>query len=295
MAVVKSGFRIRISRFRIRLSFDSIMLNLFMLLLAAFTAIPLVYMVSTAFKPLDELFIYPPRYFVRRPTLTNFSNLLISLASSTVPFTRYIFNSFFTTVLTVTGTVMVSGMGAYALSKHKLPGAGLIFSIIIAALMFSSHVTQISSYIVVDGLGLTNTYWALIIPKLAVAYNFFLMKQFLDQFPNELLEAARIDGAKERAIFWKIVMPSLKPAWSTLVVFSFVSNWNDYFSPLIFITSNSMKTLPLALQTIGASGAIARAGAMNAATLLMTAPTIIIFLIMQAKVMETMAHSGIKS
>ncbi|HOJ11418.1 MAG TPA: carbohydrate ABC transporter permease [Clostridiales bacterium] len=295
MAVVKSGVRIKVSKFRVRLSFGSILLNIFMILLAAFTAIPLVYMISTAFKPLDELFIYPPRYFVRRPTLSNFTDLLISLGSSVVPFSRYIFNSLFTATVTVAGTVVVSGMGAYALSKHKLPGAGFIFSVIIAALMFSSHVTQIPSYIVVDKLGLLNSYWALIIPKLAVAYNFFLMKQFLDQFPNELLEASRIDGAKEHTIFWKIVMPSLRPAWSTLVVFSFVANWNDYFSPLVFISSQAMKTLPLALQTIGAAGNIARAGAMNAATLLMTLPTLIIFLVMQAMVMETMAHSGIKA
>jgi len=186
-------------------------------------------------------------------------------------------------------------MGAYALSKRKIPGANAIFSIIIAALMFSPHVTQIPSYIIVDKLKLTNTYWSLIIPKLAVAYNFFLMKQFIDQFPNELLEAAQIDGAKERVIFWKILMPSLKPAWSTLVVFSFVSNWNDYFTPLVYISSQAMKTLPLALQTIGSAADLSRAGAVNAATLLMTAPTVIIFLLMQAKVLETMAYSGIKA
>jgi len=152
---------------------------------------------------------------------------------------------------------------------------------------------------VVNKLGIIDTYFALIIPKLAVAYNFFLMKQFIEQFPNELLESGRIDGAKEWALFWKIVMPSLKPAWSTLVVFSFVSNWNDYFTPLIFTTSEGMKTLPLAMQTISGGGTagvtIARAGATSAAVFLMTVPTIIIFTVMQSRVMETMVHSVIKA
>jgi len=186
-------------------------------------------------------------------------------------------------------------MGAYALEKHKLPGADVIFKIIIGALMFPTHVTQIPTYMVVNKLGLINTYGALIIPKLAVAYNFFLMKQFIEQLPNELLESARIDGATEWVTYWKIVIPSVKPAICTLIVFSFISNWNDYFSPLVFITSEAMKTLPLAIQTIGASTSIARAGAVAAATLITTAPTIIIYLVMQSGVMETMVHSGIKA
>lgn len=287
--------KIRIKR--IKLSPGWITLYIFMLLLVAFTALPLIYMVSTAFKPLDELFIFPPRYLVRRPTLQNFHDLVLTLGSSTVPFMRYLFNSVLVTVVTVLCTVIVSSMGAYGLVKHNPPGAKTFFSFIIAALMFSPHVTQIPRYMVVNALGLVNSYWALIIPHIAVAYNFFLMKQFTEQFPNELLESSRIDGANEWTVYWKIVMPSLTPAWSTLVVFSFVNNWNDYFSPLIYITSQAMKTMPLALQTIaGGSGAssIGRAGAVAASTLLMTLPTIIIFTTMQAKVMETMTYSGIK-
>jgi ABC-type glycerol-3-phosphate transport system permease component len=268
-----------------------------MLLLVAFTALPLVYMVSTAFKPLDELFLFPPRFLVRRPTLQNFSDLVLSLSSSTVPFTRYLFNSLFVTTITVFCTVVVCSMGAYGLVKHNPPGSKVLFSLIIMALMFSHHVTRIPSYMVINKLGMINTYWAMIIPSIAVAYNFFLMKQFIEQFPNELLESARIDGANEWMTFWKIVMPSLTPAWSTLVVFSFVSNWNDYFSPLIYLTSQAMKTMPLALHTIAGGPAvisIGRAGAVAASTFLMTIPTIIIFIIMQARVMETMTYSGIK-
>jgi len=282
--------KIRVRKIKVRSGWIAV--YAFMLLLVAFCALPLIFVVSTALKPLDELFLFPPRYFVMRPTFENFTSLFISLGSSTIPFTRYIFNSVFVTVVTVILTVLVCSMGAYGLVKHKPPGDKILFSLIIAALMFSPHVTQISRYVVVNELGLIDTYWALIIPNIAVAYNFFLMKQFTEQFPNELLEAARIDGSREWRLFWKIVMPALTPAWSTLVVFSFVSNWNDYFSPLVFISSQVMKTVPLVLQSIG--GSIGRAGAVAAATFLMTVPTIIIFLVMQAKVMETMTHSGIK-
>ncbi|MBO9609686.1 MAG: carbohydrate ABC transporter permease [Paenibacillaceae bacterium] len=293
MRAWRNGLRIK----KITFSPGWILLYAFMLLLVTFCALPLVFVVSTAFKPLDELFLFPPRFYVMRPTLDNFSDLVLTFGSATVPFTRYLFNSVFVTVVTVVSTVLVCSAGAYGLVKHNPPGASFLFNLIVAALMFSPHVTQISRYIVVNELGLIDTYWALIIPNVAVAYNFFLMKQFTEQFPSELLESARIDGAREWKVFWKIVMPALTPAWSSLVVFSFVANWNDYFSPLIYTSSQAMKTVPLALQTIAGGPAtvnIGRAGAVAAATFLMTVPTIVVFMSMQARVMETMMHSGIK-
>jgi len=283
------------SKIRRKFSFKWFLLYAFMLALVGFTSLPLIYMVSTAFKPIDELFLFPPKFFVRNPTIENFKSLLMAVSSSTVPFTRYVFNSIFITCINVLGTVLVCSMGSYALVKHKLPGAKIAFKIILGALMFPGHVTQIPNYMVVNTLGLINTYSALIIPKLAVAYNFFLMKQFIEQLPDALIESARLDGANEWCVFWKIVMPSIQPAVATLVVFSFVANWNDYFSPLVFITSEAMKTLPLAIQTIGGSANIARAGATAAATFLTTAPTVIIFVFMQSRVMQTMVHSGIKA
>lgn len=246
--------------------------------------------------PLEELYVYPPRIFVKNPTLQNFYDLFISLDSSDVPFTRYIYNSLIITVATVFLTIVVSSMGAFSLVKYKPDGANAIFTLVLAALMFSNHVTKIPNYMVVNSLGLINSYWALIIPNIAVAYNFFLMKQFCEQIPNELLESARIDGAGEMKIFWQIAMPLLKPAWSTLAVFAFVNNWNDYFSPLIYISDLAKKTLPLALQTLsGGPGVVARAGTVAAATLATTAPTVIVFTIMKGKVMNTMAYSGIKA
>jgi len=291
-----SAFEIINGKFHLNVRW--LLIYIVMLALVAFTALPLIYLVSTAFKPFEELFMFPPRFFVRRPTMKNFADLVISLSGTTVPFTRYIFNSVFITVINVTLTILVSSMGAYAISKHQIPGAGIIFAIVIAALTFPGQVTQIPTYMTVSSLGLLNTYWALIIPHIAVPYNFFLMKQFIDQFPNELLESARMDGANEWKTFWQIVMPAVKPAWATLLVFSFTSNWNDSSTALIYTNKQAMKVLPLALQTIAggaAASSLARAGASAAASFLMTAPTIIIFVTMQSQVMQTMAYSGIKS
>jgi len=281
----------------LHITFAKVALYVIMIALVCFTALPLVYLVSTAFKPMDELFVYPPQFFVRNPTTKNFTDLVVSLGSSTVPFTRYAFNSLVITIVIVACTVMVSCMGAYSLVKLQPPGGKFLFNLILVALMFSPHVTKIPSYMVVNGLGLINTYGALILPNIAVAYNIFLIKQFLEQFPDELLEAARIDGATEMRTFIEMVIPALKPSIATLTVFSFNSNWNDYFSPLIYVTSQAMKTLPLALQTIGGGAAgmsVGRAGAVAASTFLMTAPTIIVFVWKQGQVMETMTHSGIK-
>jgi len=269
-------------------------LYLIIFAMLVFTTLPLIYVVVTAFKPIDELLRFPPTFFVSRPTLNNFSDLVSTLSSSDVPFLRYIFNSLLTTIITVLLSVIICCMGAYGMVKHNVPFSKYLFLIIISALMFSPHVTQISNYMIVNSLGLVDTYFALIIPKIAVAFNFFLIKQFVEQLPDTYLEAARIDGANEVTIFLKIVIPYLKPAIATLTVFSFVNNWNDYFSPLVFITKQQLKTLPLALQSIGDGGNVARAGAMAAATFLMTLPTIIVFSVMQRNVIQTMAHSGIK-
>lgn len=257
-----------------------------------FTMLPLVYLVVTAFKPMDELFIWPPKFYVKRPTLSNFESLLTAMNGFTVPFTRYVFNSLFTTLASVLGTMVVCGMGAYGLSKFRFLGSSLIFSVVIATLMFSPQVTQIPTYMIVSGLHLTDTYWALILPKLPTALYLFLTKQFIDQIPNAYIESARMDGAGEWRCFARIVLPMCRPALLTIVVFSFTAYWNDFFSPMVYTSSEAMKTLPLAIQTIGSG--VMRVGASGAAALLMTVPTILVFLFMQKRVMETMIHSGIK-
>ena len=266
-------------------------------LLAMFTLLPIVYMVSTAFKPLEEMFVYPPRFLVRHPTLRNFAELLLAIDALSVPFVRYAFNSLFVTVVTVTASLILSSMAAYPLAKYpRMPGGKLFFSIVISTLMFAPEVTQIPRYLIVDRLGLIDSYGGLIIPMLAGSYGLFLMKQFMEQLPIELIEAAKIDGASEWKVFWMVVMPLVRPAWITLIIFSFIGTWNDFFTPLIFTRSEQMKTLPLIMSTIGGGpGVVARWGAVAAASLVVTLPTFLIFVLLQRYVMETMAYSGIKS
>lgn len=268
----------------------------FLTLLAAFMILPLVYMVSTAFKPLEEMFLYPPRFFVRNPTWQNYTDLLVAISGLSVPFLRYFFNSLFVTICVTGGSVIVSSMAAYPLAKYpRMPGAKLFFNIVIATLMFAPEVTQIPRYLIVNQFHLIDTYAGLILPLLAGSYGMFLMKQFMENLPAEIIEAAKVDGASEWQIFWKIVMPLVRPAWITLILLSFIGTWNDYFTPLIFTRSEQMKTLPLVLSTLGGGpGIVARTGAVAAASLLVTLPTLLLFIFLQRYVMETMAHSGIK-
>jgi len=266
-------------------------------LLALFTLLPIVYMVSTALKPLEEMFLYPPRFLVRHPTLRNFAELLLAIDALSVPFVRYVFNSLFVAAATVGASLVLSSMAAYPLAKYpRMPGGRLFFAVVISTLMFAPEVTQIPRYLIVDRLNLIDTYAGLIIPSLAGSYGLFLMKQFMEQLPVEMIEAAKMDGASEWAVFWKVVMPLVRPAWITLTIFSFIGTWNDFFTPLIFTRSEQMKTLPLAMSSIGGGpGVVARWGAVAAASLVVTVPTFVIFVLLQRYVMETMSYSGIKS
>ncbi|XID90956.1 carbohydrate ABC transporter permease [Paenibacillaceae bacterium WGS1546] len=278
-----------------RLDWGGVVLYVLLSAMGIVMLTPLVYMVSTAFKPISELFLFPPRFFVMNPTMKNFYTLFAASGSTMVPFSRYIFNSVVVSMAIVAGGVLLSALAAYPLSKHRMPFGKAIFNLVILALMFSPQVTQIPQYIIISQLGLTNTYFALILPYLAYPVGLFLIKQFLDQIPDVLLEAGKMDGAKEWTIFWKIVMPMLKPAWATLSLFIFIAAWNDPWSSAVYTTTEDMKTLPYALTTIsGGANAIATVGTVGAASLLMVVPTIVVFVITQKMVLETMAHSGIK-
>lgn len=263
-----------------------------MIILVLFTSLPLIYMVSTAFKPLRELYLFPPTFFTKQPTLQNFSQLFDTASSGSVPMTRYLFNSIVTTGIMVFLTVIISSMGAYSLEKLKPPGHKIIFKAVIVGLMFVPPVAQIPIYIVMSKLHLLNTYAALILPSLATPMYLFLMKQFMSQVPDSIIESARIDGAGELRIFFGIIMPATKPAWCTVIVFAFCSQWNNSGNSIVYITDQSMKTLPYVLSSIG-SGSASMTGAQAAATLLTTSVTIIIYAIMQKNVLDTMSYAGI--
>lgn len=268
------------------------LLNILMLLcVCAFMLLPFVYAICSAFKPLDELFIFPPRFYVVHPTMDNFHDLIVLMAKSWVPFSRYAFNTVFITAAGVTLHLILASLAAYALAKHSFPGNKLLFGMVVMALMFSGQVTAIPNYLIMSNLNWLDNYLSVIIPAAAAPLGLFLMKQFMDQLPVSILESARIDGAHEFKVFWKIAMPNVKPAWLTLIIFSFQGLWNTTGSTYIY--SEDLKTLPYALGQIS-TGSISRAGVTSAVAVLMMIVPITIFIVSQSRILETMSSSGIK-
>jgi ABC-type glycerol-3-phosphate transport system permease component len=257
----------------------------------AFMVLPLIYAISNAFKPLDEIFLFPPEFLVNQPTLSNFRDLIILMAESWVPFTRYFFNTFFITGTGVVGHVLLASAAAYPLAKHVFPGKKMLFTIVVLSLMFTSQVTAIPNYMIMSWLGWIDTYWAIIIPAFAFPLGLYLMKQFMEQIPDALLESAKMDGASEYRIFWSVVMPNVKPAWLTLIILIFQILWGTDASG--FIYSEQLKPLHYALGQI-VYGGVARAGVAAAVALLLMTVPIIIFVFSQSRIIETMASSGIK-
>ena len=256
-----------------------------------FMVLPLVMIVNNALKPLDEIYQFPPRVFVRNPTLTNFSDLFVLMNESWVPFSRYILNTVIITLGGMIGHVVVASMAAYPLAKHKFPGKALLFSMVVLSMMFSWTVTQIPQYLIISWLGINNTYAALILPAWAFGMGLYLMKQFMEQLPDSLMESARLQGANEWQIFWLIVMPNVKPAWLTLAIFQFQQMWGNTGG--MFLRNEELKPLQYALQQI-TSGGVSRAGAGAAVTFIIAAIPIIFFLICQSSILETMTTSGMK-
>ena len=265
---------------------------IFLLIIALFMLLPLVFVVSSAFKPLSELCIFPPKLFPMNPTLDNFKDLSSLLGDSWLPFSRYVFNSLAVTVIGTFGNIIFSSMAAYVLSKHNFPGKNILFQTVVLSLLFSTVVTGIPNYIIITKLHMINTVWALILPLLPSSLGLFLMKQFMDQMiPDTLLEAARLDGAGENRIFFSICLPLVKPAIMTLLIYSFQGIWNSTGGSYIF--DEKLKTLPTALNNIITSG-ISRTGVSSAVSLLLILPPIAVFLFAQSNVLQTMATSGMK-
>ena len=258
----------------------------------AFMFLPMLYTVMQSLKPMDELWVFPPRFYVVNPTLGNFRSLFTLMGDSWVPFSRYIFNTVFISVVGTFGNLMLSSMAAYALAKIPFPGAKWMFKLIRTALMFTSTVTGIANFITMSLLGWIDTYLAVIVPSFASTMGLYLMKQFMDSNVSaEVLESARLDGASEFKTFWSIAMPMVKPAWLTLIIYCFQGLWNMGASSYIY--SEELKTLNYAISQIIAGG-VARAGAGAASTVVMMAVPILVFVISQSNIIETMGSSGMK-
>lgn len=268
-----------------------IFLYLFLLLVALIMAFPLIYAVSSALKPLDELFKFPPKILPQNPTFDNFSDLFVTMGKSWVTFSRYLFNTVFITFVGTVGHLIVASMGAFVLAKYDFPGNQAFFKLVTVAMMFTGYVTQIPNYLILNKLGWIDTYWAIIIPGFASPMGLFLMKQFMEGLPTSLIEAAKIDGASEWRVFSGIVMPNVKPAWLTLIIFSVQGLWNN--KAATFIYSEEKKTLVYAMQQIQ-SGGIARTGQGAAVLVVLMIVPIAIFILSESQILETMASSGLK-
>ncbi len=278
-------------------SFHKSQLKFYFLLLpiGVFMLLPVLYVVSQAFKPLSELFLFPPRFFVSNPTLSNFARLFRTASGTGVPMTRYFFNSIIITIITIVLTILITLATGYALSKKRFRLKKTLFSINQTALMFVATAVAIPRYLVVTTLGLTNSFAAHIIPYLAMPVGLFLVKQFIDQVPDELIEAAKIDGANDWHIVTKIIGPLVKPALATVAILSFQFIWNSTESSNIYVIDETKKTFAFYMNTLtAASAGPAGVGIAAAAGLVMFIPNLVIFIVMQGNVMDTMSHSGIK-
>lgn len=253
--------------------------------------IPLIYTVFNAFKPLGEFYVFPPRFTAQNPTFDNFRDLFTVVSNMWIPFFRYLFNSVFVSAVTLVAYIVICAFCAYPLAKHDFLGKSAVDKIIVTAIMFSSSVMAVPQYIMMSKVGLIDTYFALIIPVLGGSMGVFLMRQFMEEFPLSVIESARIDGAGEAGVLWKIVMPSQKPAWITVAIFTFQTIWGATAQNMIF--TEEIKPLPLMITQIASSG-IARAGVSAAAGLVLLIPNIIFFIVSQSNILETMASSGVK-
>ena len=264
---------------------------LFLVLMAIAMAFPLVYSINSALKPLDELFKVPPTIFALNPTLDNFADLFVTMGKSWVPFSRYIMNTVFITVAGTAGHLIIASMGAFVIAKYEFPGSKTFFSIVVTSLMFTGLVTQIPNYVIINALGWIDTYYAIVIPAFASSMGFFFMKQFMEGLPMSLVEAAKIDGANEWRVFIGIVMPNVKPAWLTMIIYSVQGLWNNPAS--MYIYSEERKLLVYALNQVLAGG-IARTGQGAAVSVIIMIVPVLTFILSESQILETMASSGLK-
>ncbi len=263
-----------------------------LVLLGVFMFLPMYYVVIQSLKPLDELWMFPPRFYVVQPTGRNFKDLFTLMSGNLVPFSRYVFNTVFTSIAGTVGNLFFSSLAAYAMAKIKFPGGNMMFKAVRTSLMFHSTVTAVTSFILMSAFKMIDTYWAIIIPAWGTSLGLYLMKQFMEtNVTDAVLESSRLDGAGELRTFWIIAMPMVKPGWLTLIVYSFQDLWNKGAS--IYIHSEQLKSLNYAIQQITAGG-IKRAGASAAATVVMMLVPILVFVVTQSNIIETMGSSGMK-
>ena len=272
-----------------------IKLYLFVIPLVLITGLPIIFIFFHAFKPMEELFAFPPKFITTNPTLDNFRKLFKASRAAGIPLSKYVFNTLLITASVVFSSVVLSSAAAYAMSKLKFIGRDLSFKINQLAIMFVPVAVMIPRYLVVEVLGLTDTYWSQILPLIPLPVAVFLLKQFVDTVPDSLIEAAYMDGATELHVYTKIIIPMIKPALATAVVLVFQQVWGALEASNYYINDEGLKSLAFYMNTLSnASNGVAGQGMQAAASLILFIPNLIVFCILQKNVMNTMAHSGIK-
>ena len=276
-------------------SVDQIKFYLILIPIAILMILPVVYMANEAFKPLGELYAFPPTLFVKEPTLANFKKLFELSGTTGVPMTRYLLNSIMITAVTVVLNIYITVACAYVLSKKRQYRiTRWFFSINQMALMFVQVAVTVPRYIIIVKLGMIDTWSAHIFPLIAMPIGIFLMKQFIDDVPDALIEADFVDGAGNFIVLRKIIMPMTKPAIATVAILTFQSAWQATEASNNFITSDVMKTIYYYLNALQTNNGVAARGVVAAGTILLFLPNLIMFICMQSRVMSTMSHSGIK-
>lgn len=273
-----------------------IKLYLFVVPLALITGLPIVFIIFHAFKPMEELFAFPPKFITTNPTFDNFRQLFKASRSAGIPLSKYAFNSLLITLSVVLSSMILSSAAAYAMSKLKFKGRDLVFNLNQLAIMFVPVAVMIPRYLVVEFLGLTDTYWSQILPLIPLPVSVFLLKQFVDTVPDSLIEAAYMDGATELHVYFKIIIPMIKPALATAAILVFQQVWGNLEASNYYINDEGLKSLVFYMNTLASANGntVAGQGVQAAASLIMFIPNLVLFCILQNKVMNTMAHSGIK-
>lgn len=249
---------------------------------------PLLWMALASFKTLPEILRVPPTLLPESLHLDNYRTVLGDTA-----FVRYFLNSVLVAGITVASVLLTSSMAGYAFAKFEFPGRRVLFVLVLATLMIPFQVRVIPLYVLASDLGLLDSYAGLVLPGLVDAFGIFLMRQYLQSIPSELIDAARVDGASELTIFVRIVLPLAKPALAALAIFSLVASWESFLWPLLVISSPDKYTLPLGLAQFSGRF-VTRVDLQMAASALTILPMLIVFLIMQRRFIEGMATAGMK-
>ncbi len=256
--------------------------------------LPMVYIAVSAFKPMDELFAYPPRFYVKNPTLDNFRRLFEVSADTSIPAGRYLFNTLVNTVVIMILDAWIAVCVGFVLSKKTFRGKNTLLQINNMALMFVQTAVAIPTYFVITYTGLKNNFLVGIIPSLVVPTGVFLVKQFIDQLPDALIEAAHIDGASDYQIVRKIIFPLVRPALSTVMLLAFQGAWINTTASTMYLDDETLKTFAYYIGTLTTGGSVMTQGIAAAGALIMLVPNIVLFIVLQSRVMNTMANSGIK-